>query len=423
VVPACLTVVAGYGLYQRDSRRTDYSTADELGTIAGAVTSAAFVVLAAAAALSWSTPDRTWLLTFWGTAFAFVVLGRALARTVLRRFGFQSERAVILGTGAVGQLVAAKLARHPEYGIELAGFVDERPGDARADLSGRRLLGPPDALRHIVEQLCIERVIVACSNDHDERVLALVRSLESLPVRVDIVPRLFELVGPAAALDAVECLPVMSLGPTHSRVAVAAKRGLDVVVATVALVLTAPWFAFAAWRIRSESPGPAFFRQVRLGKDMREITVLKFRTMTADVDVEAHRAYIEATMSSSVAPEEGGLYKLDQSAVVTPFGRWLRKTSLDELPQLINVLRGEMSLVGPRPCLAYETRTFAPHHCARFLVRPGMTGLWQVTARARSTFGEALDMDVAYAANWSLGLDLKLLIRTPLQLIRLKSTV
>src|SRR5205823_5916506 len=134
-------------------------------------------------------------------------------------------------------------------------------------------------------------------------------------------------------------------------------------------------------------PGPVFFRQERLGMGMKEFPALKFRTMKVDTDDAPHRAYIAQTMSSSAAPTGNGLYKLDRSDAITPFGRWLRKTSLDELPQLINVLRGQMSLVGPRPCMPYETEAFEPHHFERFLVPAGLTGLWQVTARAHSTFG------------------------------------
>ena len=182
-------------------------------------------------------------------------------------------------------------------------------------------------------------------------------------------------------------------------------------------MLTSPLFAFIAWRIRLRlATGPVFFRQERLGQNMQPFTVLKFRTMK-----RRHRRgpstgeYIERDdgpptrrRTRTASTSSSGTTRSRASA------RCLRKTSLDELPQLLNVLRGEMSLVGPRPCLAYETETFAPHHFERFLVPPGMTGLWQVTARAHSTFGEALDMDVAYARGWSLGLDLRLLLRTPL---------
>ena len=140
--------------------------------------------------------------------------------------------------------------------------------------------------------------------------------------------------------------------------------------------------------------------------------------MRVGADTDAHRAYIEKTMNADLAANGNGLYKLERNDAITRVGRVLRKTSLDELPQLLNVLRGDMSLVGPRPCIPYETEFFKPHHFDRFLVPAGITGLWQVTARAYATFGEALDMDVAYARGWSLGLDLRLLVQTPFAVIR-----
>jgi lipopolysaccharide/colanic/teichoic acid biosynthesis glycosyltransferase len=155
---------------------------------------------------------------------------------------------------------------------------------------------------------------------------------------------------------------------------------------------------------------------------MRPFTVLKFRTMRVETDQDEHRRYIERTVTHQASPNANGLFKLDRSASITRVGRFLRKTSLDELPQLFNVLGGDMSLVGPRPCLAYETEGFAEYHYERFLLPPGLTGLWQVTARARSTFGEALDMDVAYVRGWSFSLDLRLLLKTPLSLLRMRAT-
>jgi lipopolysaccharide/colanic/teichoic acid biosynthesis glycosyltransferase len=156
--------------------------------------------------------------------------------------------------------------------------------------------------------------------------------------------------------------------------------------------------------------------------DLREFTVLKFRTMRQGTDETPHREYVGQIMRSDALPGSNNLYKLERPEAVTRVGRWLRKTSVDELPQLLNVLRGDMSLVGPRPSIPYELELFAPHHFERFLVPAGLTGLWQVEARAHSTFGEALDLDVAYVRGWSLGLDLRLLLRTPLLIFRKRET-
>jgi lipopolysaccharide/colanic/teichoic acid biosynthesis glycosyltransferase len=262
--------------------------------------------------------------------------------------------------------------------------------------------------------------VLAFSNASEPELVDIVRALRGLDVQIDVVPRLYELVGPRVAVHTIEGLPLVGLPPTRltpsSR---AIKRAVDVAGAALGLLATAPLFAFIALRIRLDSDGPVFFRQTRLGCGMAEFTALKFRTMRVDTDNTAHREYIKQIMSSSAeANGNGGIYKLERPDAITPFGRWLRKTSLDELPQLWNVLRGEMSLVGPRPCIPYELEHFRPYQLERFLVPQGITGLWQVTARANSTFGEALDMDVAYVRGWSMGLDLRLLLRTPFELLR-----
>jgi len=193
---------------------------------------------------------------------------------------------------------------------------------------------------------------------------------------------------------------------------------IDLVGSAVLLIVTAPLFAYIAWRIKRDSPGPILFKQIRLGQDMREFTALKFRTMTDAQHDEAHREYMATIIEPTASVNGSGLYKAELPGAVTNAGHWLRRTSLDELPQLVNVFRGEMSLVGPRPCIPYETSLFQTHHFDRFAVPAGITGLWQVTARSRATFGEALDLDVAYARGWSVALDLKLLARTPVQLFR-----
>jgi exopolysaccharide biosynthesis polyprenyl glycosylphosphotransferase len=358
---------------------------------------------------------------FWLSAVIVVPSLRAVARAYARTRPAYIQRTLILGAGQIGQLVARKLIQHPEYGIQLIGFVDSDPLERRSDVGELPVLGGPDELASIVQQHEIERVLVAFSGDSHQELLAAIRSLARLDVQIDIVPRLYELVSPNLSFHSVEGVALLGLPPAKmppsSRML---KRTIDLIGASLGLFFTAPLFVYAAWRIHRESPGPIFFRQERVGLDMRRFTMLKFRTMVTNADQSVHEEYIKQTMNPNALVGANGVYKLQRENEITPFGRWLRKTSLDELPQLVNVLRGQMSLVGPRPCIPYELEHFAPHHFERFLARPGLTGLWQVHARSRATFGEALEMDVAYVRGWSLALDLGLLCRTPVALTRTK---
>jgi exopolysaccharide biosynthesis polyprenyl glycosylphosphotransferase len=422
-LPLWAVVAKLYRLYDHDDERTDHTTLEDLVGVFHLVTVGTWLVVGGGWLLGLADPKVGKLLAFWGFAIVLVTGGRGLARAMCRRQVAFLQNTVIVGAGDVGQLIARKLLQHGEYGINLVGFVDSNPRQLRPDLGDVPVLGPVGQLPDIVDRLDVERVVVAFSSDPPEETVELVRSVRDRDIQVDIVPRLYELVGPHVKVHSVESLPLVGL-PTAKRFPLSRtlKRFGDVVGALLGLVITAPFFAYAAWRIHRESPGPVIFRQERLGKGMRPFTVFKFRTMRVDTDDSAHREFIKQTMDSSALPAEGGLFKLDRDDAVTPFGRFLRKTSLDELPNLWNVLRGEMALVGPRPCLQYETEHFAPHHFERFAVPQGITGLWQVTARAHATFGEALDMDVAYARSWSLGLDLWLLLRTPLHVLRRKGT-
>jgi lipopolysaccharide/colanic/teichoic acid biosynthesis glycosyltransferase len=253
--------------------------------------------------------------------------------------------------------------------------------------------------------------------------LELVRTIRKESVHIDLVPRLFEAVSANVGIHTLEGLPLVGLPASRiSRSSRFLKRSIDAIGGAILLAILAPLLLVIAFLIRRDSRGPVFFRQTRLGLDLQEFTLLKFRTMHEGTDEAPHREYVKQIMSSNALPRSNNLYKLERSDSITRVGRWLRKTSLDELPQLLNVFRGEMSLVGPRPLIPYELELLSPHHYERFLVPAGLTGLWQVEGRAHTTFGEALDLDVAYARGWSLGLDLRLLLRTPLVMFRKRET-
>jgi exopolysaccharide biosynthesis polyprenyl glycosylphosphotransferase len=423
MLPAWVVVAKLYGLYDRDEERADHSTADELAGVVGLVTAGSWFFVVFGRLTGFATPSLARSATFWALAIALVVLGRSLARFLCRRSVLYQQNTLIVGAGDVGQLIARKLLQHPEYGLNLVGFVDGWPKKRRNEVEHLSVLGGPEQLRESVQALDVERVIIAFSNGSNEETIRLARSLRDLDVQIDVVPRLFDIVGPNVGIHTIEGLPLVGMPPVRlSRSSRLIKRSVDIVGAGIGLLLTAPLFAVFSVLIKHDSEGPVFFRQQRLGYERTEFTALKFRTMHVDADEQPHREYIRQTMSSDAEVGQNGIYKLQRAEAVTSVGRWLRSTSLDELPQLINVLRGDMSLVGPRPCLSYELEHFAPHHFDRFLVPAGLTGLWQVRARGRSTFGEALDMDVMYARGWSLGLDFKLLCLTPLQVVRRRLT-
>jgi exopolysaccharide biosynthesis polyprenyl glycosylphosphotransferase len=422
-LPGWVLVAKLHGLYHRDEERVDHSTTDDIVGVFHLVTIGVWVLFVATRVSGRSDPGIYSLIVFWALAVCIVPVARMIAREVFRRTGAYQQNTLIVGAGDVGQLIGRKLCTHPEYGINVVGFVDRHPRVRRADLPEHlTILGGPERLRDIIESLDIERVVIAFSSEPASELLVLLRQLQGLPVQIDLVPRLFEFLGPRVTVHSVEGVTLLGLPPARDNNGQRlAKRAIDVIGASVALIALSPLLAYISLRIRLDSEGPVLFRQSRLGRGGKEFTVLKFRTMRVETDQSVHRAYISQTMSSKAEANAGGLYKLDRVDAVTNFGSWLRRTSLDELPQLVNVLRGDMSLVGPRPCIPYETEHYQPHHFERFSLPQGITGLWQVTARANSTYGESLEIDVAYVRSWSLGLDLRLLLRTPREVIRQRS--
>jgi exopolysaccharide biosynthesis polyprenyl glycosylphosphotransferase len=423
LLPLWILGAALFKLYAEDGRQIDHSTVDDLARVFLLMTVGAFLFSRLAAASFWPVAVRSATITlFWALVIVIATAARALTRWLLRRRPTYRQKTLVVGAGDVGQTVAHKLLQHSEYRLDVVGFVDDDPKELRDDLGGLAVVGSVDELPRAIHDLGIERVVIAFSRDSLARSLRLVREMGDLPVTVEVVPRLFESFGPNVDLDWLEAIPLLTVQrTTPSTTARVVKRGMDVVGAALGILLTVPLFVLIAWRIARDSPGPVIFKQTRLGRDMEHFTILKFRTMQTGTDDSAHRDTIRETMKPRAASHATGLYKAPHGDAITLVGSWLRATSLDELPQLVNVLRGEMSLVGPRPSLPYEVDDFEPHHFERFAVAPGLTGLWQVRARALTSWREAVEMDVAYVRNWSLSLDLQLLCRTPSQLVRLKT--
>jgi exopolysaccharide biosynthesis polyprenyl glycosylphosphotransferase len=414
-LPAWIVLGRLYGLYASAEERADHSTVDDVFGVFNMLTVGAWLFFGIAYLLEFADPSFPKLGLFWLLAIALVVSCRAAARIAVRRTDAYVQNTLVVGAGHIGQRVARKLKQHPEYGVNVVGFVDDQPREREAGLGDLTVVGTPAQLPMLVETLNVERVIVAFSRAPHAQTLDLIRSLNGLPVQVDVVPRLFEVLGPQVRVHTAEGLALLGLPPTRlSSSALLLKRALDVTLAGVGLLVLSPILAVAAMAIKLDSPGPVFFRQVRMGRGDRTFRIWKLRTMTTDAE---HRK-AELTHLSKHATDDARMFKIPDDPRVTRVGRLLRRTSLDELPQLFNVLAGEMSLVGPRPIILEEHRHVEGWAARRLDLKPGITGLWQVLGRDDIPFAEMVELDYRYVTTWSLANDLKLIVKTLPVLVR-----
>jgi exopolysaccharide biosynthesis polyprenyl glycosylphosphotransferase len=393
------------GLYDRDANVINKSTLDELPRILQSVVLGSSLVFLAGPLFPGLQAGRLQAVVFMAVAAVTMPLLRIAARQSMDRRGV-AERCLILGSGAVAAQLARKLAEHPGYGVSLVGYVD--------DAAPSHDLGPaPGSLGSVAdfEQLCadlrVERVVIAFSTLSDDDLLAVLQTCKRLGVKVSIVPRLFEAIGDAVEVDQVEGMTLLGLrGLDRTRSSLALKRSIDVLGAGLGLVLLSPLLVSITIAVALESRGPVLFVQQRIGRRNRPFRMYKFRTMHDGAD-----GLRGSLMHLNEAAEP--LFKIANDPRLTRVGRRLRRFSLDELPQLWNVLRGEMSLVGPRPLIPDEDNHIMGPHRARLDLTPGLTGPWQVlSGRNDISFAEMVKLDFLYVADWSLWNDVKLLLRT-----------
>jgi exopolysaccharide biosynthesis polyprenyl glycosylphosphotransferase len=387
-----------------------------LSPMLGAISVAAMTVLTADVAIWGGTEvapviGRTWILTVLLLAGTRCAL--ALARRQARIRGLAGKPTLIVGSGIVGSAIASKLIAQPEYGLQPVGFLDGGPpADGNANGNGTTpfrqlpLLGTPEDLEHVATEQKVEHVIFAFTSQPDQGLLALANRCEEMGLEVSLVPRLFESINDRVALDWVGSLPILGIRPLDPKGwQFRVKYALDKPAALLALTVLAPLMGLIALAVKLTSPGPVLFRQRRIGMDGQVFEMLKFRSMHIPSEV------YEFQPTPGLAP--GGVEGLDRRTVL---GRFLRRSGLDELPQLINVLRGEMSIVGPRP----ERPEFVSHFGAqvdrytdRHRVKSGITGWAQVSGlRGQTSLTERVEMDNYYIRNWSLSLDLKIALLT-----------
>ena len=419
-LPCWVLVTQWTGLYDRDEHHPNCSTVDELLAVLEVVTVGTWLFYVAARATGLAEPTFEKLVSFWLLATGLVAVGRVAGRAIAHARSSCLERAVIVGAGYVGQLLARKLKNHPEYGIELVGFVDGAAGRPAQSIAGVPRLGDLASLPTVVQETQAERVLIAYSMVPDDELLPLVRQLRKRDVRIDIVPRFFELIGPGAVVHDLEGLLLMGVPPARSAGGSARlKRVLDIVTSGLALVAVTPLLAVIAVAIRLETTGPIFYRHRRIGRNGRSFDLFKFRTMYAEHcrganygGEAAERAFEQLMQDASRKEEFARTFKLSADPRVTRVGRVLRRWSLDELPQLVNAFRGDISLVGPRPVTLDELERYGEDVDLLLGVRPGITGYWQINGRSNTNYVERVRLDLAYLRDQSLALDLKILAKT-----------
>jgi exopolysaccharide biosynthesis polyprenyl glycosylphosphotransferase len=383
------------GLYDRDEHLIHKTTLDEAPALFRVAALYTLLVFLGGERIVNGTFGRGQALLFWALLFFSMLLMRWLARGLAGNL-VAEERCLILGNAEASQWLTTKLQRSHGTKVRVVGRVPlspevEGPG-------GLATLGEFGQLSGLLRQYSVDRALIAPGRgDSDHRLLNAIRVVKRLGVRVSVLPRMFEAVG--CAVD----LGVRRHGLTRSSWVI--KRSFDLVAALVSLVLLAPLIAFISLAIKLDSRGPVFFRQRRVGQNDEVFEIFKFRTMVPDAD--SQRAALASRNEAG-----GGLFKIEDDPRITRVGGFLRRTSLDELPQFLNVVRGEMAMVGPRPLVIDEDSLIEGLHRHRLLVPPGVTGLWQIFGSARIPLDEMVKIDYLYGANWSLWLDVKILLRT-----------
>jgi exopolysaccharide biosynthesis polyprenyl glycosylphosphotransferase len=379
---------------------------DEVLSIGAGAFYSVGVLFAVIALVRYPANSRLTFIYAWVLLVVLVALGRSgvrALRALARRRGLGIARVLVVGENSAGRMLMQSIAQQPHLGYRVAGFVALTEGP---DFGRFKRLGTIDDIGNVCALHAIDEVIIALPAAFHREILGVRDHCQRDGLRFKIVPDLYELSLNRVDLDAINGIPLLSVkaAAIHGWNQLV-KRALDVLLAAWGLTLFAPLWLVIALAIRLESPGPVLFRQERVGRDESRFVLLKFRSMRADADqvVQELWQYNEAS---------GPLFKMRQDPRLTRVGRVLRRWSLDEWPQLWNVLRGDMSLVGPRPPLPREVDQYEPWHRRRLDAAPGLTGLWQVSGRSELSFDEMVMLDLYYIENWSLGLDLRILLRT-----------
>jgi exopolysaccharide biosynthesis polyprenyl glycosylphosphotransferase len=401
MAPVWAVVFKLYGLYDRDGKRVSHATVDDLPWVFHGVVIGALLVWLWLKGVESPLPFVS-VLAFGVTAVLAVLVARSFVRKLaLRVLG--PERVLLVGEEGMSQVLLRKMRAHPEYGLAPVGVaVSSDAGAGNLDVP---VLGVTSDVIRLAAEHRIDRLVLSHSDLSDTEALEIVRRCKELAIKVSVLPEMFDALGPSVEVDDVEGVTLLGINPpVLSRSSRGMKRCLDVFGSLALLLVAAPLLLAAAIAIKLDSRGPVFFRQSRVGKSGKRFQVVKFRTMLPDAEQRRNQLLAQS--------RDPNWLHLDHDPRITRFGHYLRLASLDELPQLWNVLKGEMSLVGPRPLIESEDRQVAGWARSRLDLTPGITGVWQVLGRTSIPFEEMVKLDYLYVTNWSLWTDVRLLLRT-----------
>jgi exopolysaccharide biosynthesis polyprenyl glycosylphosphotransferase len=414
-IPILLFFLNAFDLYDvyRHSRLLD-----QIPRILGAVNAYLVTMLVLTFLLKGADITRGFLIMFWCACVAFVLSGRTLLQLGLHVAGVQDvvmRNTLIIGSGEVGKHLALKLKKHHQFGLDPIGFVDDDPlysGFEEKELCNLQVLGGLNDLETILHNYHVGKVIVAFSGVSHEQLLDLSATCTRLGVECSIVPRLFEVITNDIKITEVGGIPLIRVRRKSIRgVSRALKAVEDFVLASFIFLLVWPILLATAIAIKLDSPGPVFFRHRRIGRAGKPFNCLKFRSMVSNAE-ELQAQMVEEDNADWCC------WKKKDDPRVTRVGKWIRRFSIDELPQIFNVLGGQMSLVGPRPHIQEEVDSYQEWHTPRLNVRPGITGIWQVSGRSDIPFDEMIKLDLYYIERWSLWQDCKILLRTVSAVLR-----
>jgi exopolysaccharide biosynthesis polyprenyl glycosylphosphotransferase len=416
-LPLWVLAAHGHRLYHLDSHRADYRAADEIGPVLQLATLWSWGTLIVLSAIQPQDLAVSHVASYWVLTVLLLMALRSLARAVARRRPWYVQDALVMGPSDQVAAIVKKIERHPEWGITPIACPDRQRSSRFPGRNGATPRLPGDSeLIALAQRLEVDRVMLAPAMSESQDRSELVCGLTQLGVHVDLVPSWSDVVGARLDLHEMEGMPLLTVPRARlGRGSLWLKRTLDVAGSAAGLLLLSPVIAACAIAIKLDSPGPVFFRQRRIGKNNRPFEVLKFRSMCADADARKDEV---AALNLHGGGNDSGMFKIREDPRVTRVGRVLRRYSLDELPQLFNILRGEMSLVGPRPLIENEDRQVEGRFRQRLGLTPGLTGLWQAHGRSEIPFDEMVTLDYLYVTNWSLWGDVKLLMRTASAVLR-----